>query len=149
MEQVWRILVANRGPNGLRPPYWYRKAAQSYLEWYDHEAEDTFNTNDLKGIPGLPDEFLHRVQQVVWNRTVIRTQTDSVNDQPFIGLAPQGSQRGDIICIFFGCSVPVVLRGQDNGEFQFVGECYVHGVMDGEAVDPIPAGSKEVWFEMR
>jgi hypothetical protein len=26
-----------------------------------------------------------------------------------------------------------------------VGECYVHGVMDGEAVDPIPSGKEKIF----
>jgi hypothetical protein len=62
-----------------------------------------------------------------------------------IGIAPQASQKSDVICIFFGCSVPVVLEPQVNGEYRFVGECYVHGVMDGEAVDPIPSGKEKIF----
>jgi hypothetical protein len=150
LDQVWRILVANRGPDGTNPPNWYRRACKACLEWYDDEPEDTFNTNTLRNMQRAPAgkvEFLDRVQEVVWNRNVIRTRPVN-NDRPYIGIAPQESQKGDIICIFFGCSVPVVLQPQEDGEFKFVGECYVHGVMDGEAVDPMPSG-KEQWFKMR
>lgn len=149
IDQVWRILVASRGPNGTNPPNWYRRACKACLEWYDSEPEDTFNTNNLKNIPGTPAgkvEFLDRVQQVVWNRNIISIRDPTGRD--YIGIAPQESQKSDVICIFFGCSVPVVLQPQDNGDFKFVGECYVHGVMDGEAVDPIPTGTKEVYFKL-
>jgi hypothetical protein len=149
LDQVWRILVANRGPDGTNPPNWYRRACKACLEWYDKEPEDTFNTNTLRNMQGTPTgkvEFLDRVQEVVWNRNVIRTKP--VDGPPYIGIAPEGSAKGDIICIFFGCSVPVVLQPQDDGEFKFIGECYVHGVMDGEAVEPEPRG-KEQWFKMR
>lgn len=149
IDQVWRILVANRGPSGTNPPNWYRRACQACLDWYDNEPEDTFNTNNLKNIPGTPAgkvEFLDRVQQVVWNRNVIRIHDTA--GRKLIGIAPLESQKSDIICIFFGCSVPVVLEPQPNGDYRFVGECYVHGVMDGEAVDPIPSGTKEVWFKL-
>jgi hypothetical protein len=100
----------------------------------------------MQGTPTGKVEFLDRVQEVVWNRNVIRTKP--VDGPPYIGIAPEGSAKGDIICIFFGCSVPVVLQPQDDGEFKFIGECYVHGVMDGEAVEPEPRG-KEQWFKMR
>ncbi|KAK1758115.1 heterokaryon incompatibility protein-domain-containing protein [Echria macrotheca] len=42
---------------------------------------------------------------------------------------------GDLLCIIFGCSTPLVIRplGSDGEAFQIVGEAYVHGVMDGEA----------------
>jgi len=35
---------------------------------------------------------------------------------------------------FFGASVPFVLRERDDGGFMFLGEAYVHGLMDGEAL---------------
>ena len=54
------------------------------------------------------------------------------------GLAPHDSRAGDIVCVLFGCSVPVVLRKhEDSGvdHYKFIGECYIHGIMDGEAVE--------------
>ena len=49
---------------------------------------------------------------------------------------PQTCQEGDIISVLAGGRVPFVLRkveGQEN--YQLVGDAYVHGIMDGEAVD--------------
>ena len=56
----------------------------------------------------------------------------------FLGLAPTAAQPGDRICILFSCSVPVVLRSvvvQETGSkyYKFIGECYVHGLMEAEA----------------
>jgi len=54
------------------------------------------------------------------------------------GLGPEGSEVGYILCVLYGCSVPVVLRkaGQqrvkDKILHEVVGEAYVHGIMDGE-----------------
>jgi hypothetical protein len=95
IEQLWRLLVANRGPNGTDPPSWYRRTCQNCLVWYDDEPEDTFNTNILKDIPGTPPsqvEFLDRVQQVVWNRNVISIEDTPKPFHGLIGLAPQRSQ---------------------------------------------------------
>ncbi len=52
-----------------------------------------------------------------------------------IGAAPEEAENGDLVCVLVGCSVPVVLRklpGTD--EYEFIGECYFHGFMDGEAI---------------
>ncbi|KAH8672888.1 heterokaryon incompatibility protein-domain-containing protein [Tricladium varicosporioides] len=50
------------------------------------------------------------------------------------GLAAKGAEQGDIICILFGCTVPVLLRTVGDGSFWLVGEIYVHGIMEGEAM---------------
>lgn len=52
----------------------------------------------------------------------------------YLGRVPRGSEVGDKICIFFGGSVPFVLRDTGDGYFIFIGECYIHGIMDGEAI---------------
>jgi hypothetical protein len=51
----------------------------------------------------------------------------------FLGLAPDETQHGDTIAVLYGCNYPIVLRRSGNG-FRYVGECYVDGLMDGEAV---------------
>jgi hypothetical protein len=51
----------------------------------------------------------------------------------FIGLAPRTSQPGDIVCLILGAEVPLLIR-TDGDKYVFVGECYVHGIMDGEGL---------------
>ncbi|PMD29684.1 hypothetical protein L207DRAFT_444914, partial [Hyaloscypha variabilis F] len=43
----------------------------------------------------------------------------------------------EIVCIFLGGNVPFVLRARNDSKYQLIGECYVHGVMDGEALKGI------------
>jgi len=50
-------------------------------------------------------------------------------------LGPSYMQTGDVIAILFGYKAPVVLRPEENGQFSFIGEAYVDGVMDGEAMN--------------
>jgi hypothetical protein len=66
-----------------------------------------------------------------------------------IGLCPRGAGNGDQIVILYGGSVPYVLRQLKNDAWTFVGECYVDGLMFGEAeeirkTDEIP----EVVFDI-
>ena len=51
-----------------------------------------------------------------------------------IGLCPPHSKQDDLICILWGARSPFVLRPVRNtNNFQLIGECYVDGLMYGEA----------------
>jgi hypothetical protein len=50
-----------------------------------------------------------------------------------LGAAPTSAEEQDQVFVLLGCSVPVVLRRLQEGEYTLVGECYCHGMMDGEA----------------
>ena len=53
----------------------------------------------------------------------------------YMGLGPQCVEKGDKICIIYGCGTPFLLRPiTDKSDYQLVGECYVDGLMDGEAL---------------
>lgn len=56
-----------------------------------------------------------------------------------IGLFPEHSQAGDVVFVLLGCHVPVVLRPRGDNKLKLVGQCYVHGIMEGEASGPNPA----------
>jgi Heterokaryon incompatibility protein (HET) len=72
----------------------------------------------------------------------------------FFGLGPAAMQAGDRLAIFFGATVPFVLRKVNIGEgerWRLVGDCYVHDLMDGQIVDKFENGDtdiKEAWFEI-
>ena len=57
----------------------------------------------------------------------------------FVGNGPNAMEPGDSICILAGGPLPYVLRPVPDAAclntFELVGSCYVHGVMDGQAVD--------------
>ncbi|KAL8918371.1 MAG: hypothetical protein Q9208_007390 [Pyrenodesmia sp. 3 TL-2023] len=48
------------------------------------------------------------------------------------GLAPRSARAGDVVCLFHGGDVPFILRPLDSGRYTFVGEAYIHGIMQGE-----------------
>lgn len=52
----------------------------------------------------------------------------------YYALVPDKSAVGDTIAILRGGNYPFVLRAQGQS-WSLVGECYVHGVMNGEAFD--------------
>ncbi|MCJ1390761.1 hypothetical protein MMC18_003622 [Xylographa bjoerkii] len=143
-DQLWRTLVADRGPDGNNPPSWYHRACL-------HCLANRTNTGDIntavliaRGQPTMMVEFLKRVQSVVWNRKLLKSE-----DERCFGLAPTRAEVNDIICILYGCSVPVILREhrtQTATFFEFIGESYVHGMMDGQAMS---GKRKQQEFELR
>lgn len=53
----------------------------------------------------------------------------------YMGIAPHATQAADIVCVFFGGQVPHIMRDTGEGHYELVGECYIHGIMDGEAFE--------------
>ncbi|KAK4204702.1 heterokaryon incompatibility protein-domain-containing protein [Triangularia verruculosa] len=54
----------------------------------------------------------------------------------YLCLLPRNTELGDQLYILRGGRVPVILRPRSDGTVEFVGEAYVHGIMDGEAFKP-------------
>lgn len=52
-----------------------------------------------------------------------------------MGWVPQNAQIGDVACYFLGGNVLYLLRPNIQGRFVFIGECYLHGLMHGEALE--------------
>jgi hypothetical protein len=78
---------------------------------------------------------------------------ETADDYYLFGLGPPLSKNGDFVCILYGCSVPVILREMSpKGHYILVGEAYVHGKMDSEAITDLGRGKtwgKEETFELR
>jgi hypothetical protein len=132
-EAFWRTLVADRSPNGSNPPPWYHRALLHCLAQSAPNGDIDTNRLIAEAGPYFVVEFLRRVQSVIWNRKFLISKFHD-----WIGLAPIASEVGDVLCILYGCSVPVVLRPHslDGKNFwHLVGECYLHGMMNGEAVE--------------
>ncbi|GAW14008.1 hypothetical protein ANO14919_034000 [Xylariales sp. No.14919] len=54
-------------------------------------------------------------------------------------LGPAALEAEDIVCVLFGGKVPFCLRPWGK-RYLLVGECYVHGLMKGEAIDMLVRG---------
>lgn len=76
------------------------------------------------------------MQRMRTNRSVIATQ------KGYLGITPIWAKVGDKVCVLVGGSVPLILisHNVEEGTHQFVGECYVNGIMDGEAL-------RSIWYK--
>ncbi|KAJ4300998.1 hypothetical protein N0V90_003087 [Kalmusia sp. IMI 367209] len=104
-DEFWRTLVADRGQSGRNPPAYYARAFEMSLK-KGLLATGSLNTTDMidHGRCSVVSEFFRRVQSVIWNRCLVRTEKGR------LGMVNEGVEKGDLICILDGCSVPVILR---------------------------------------
>ena len=76
------------------------------------------------------EDFVTAIESSLQFRTLFVTHTG------YIGLGPLTMQPNDKVCVLLGCSVPVVIRTQAPNRHILIGECYMHGIMDGESLEP-------------
>lgn len=55
--------------------------------------------------------------------------------QGYMGLGPEESRYGCVIVVLLGGRTPYILRKHGKHRYRFVGECFVHGLMNGEALN--------------
>ena len=105
-DELLRTLVAGKDHKGRNPPRWYHRACLQCFAYSTSSGD--INTSSLIAnleTPSLVVKFLKRVQSVVWERVFLKSK-----QQKLFGLGPNEARKGDLICILFGCSVPVILR---------------------------------------
>jgi hypothetical protein len=105
-DAFWRTLVADRGRDpGRNPPVYYSRACrESFAK--GGLASGSVSTSDLINNErcSVVAQFCRRVQAVIWNRSMIQT----VNHN--LGIVSKNVEKDDLVCILYGCSVPVILR---------------------------------------
>jgi hypothetical protein len=76
--------------------------------------------------------FELRMREMKDGRKMFRTKSGS------LGMGPKSVMEGDEVWVLPGAKVPFVLRSFEGGRepkrYTFIGEAYVHGYMNGEAV---------------
>jgi hypothetical protein len=66
-----------------------------------------------------------------------------LTERGYFGLAPKEAEPGDIVCCLLGSGVPYILRKTGNCSkgaqncFRLIGESYIYGLMEGEALEGI------------
>lgn len=87
------------------------------------------------------DDFQERQERAMVSSAALRMHAKRlvISDTKLTGLAPQLAEVGDRIVVLLGCNFPVVLRKVDS-YWELIGEIYVDGIMDGEAMEDLRLG---------
>lgn len=94
-------------------------------------------TANIEDAPRWLRPLLERIAQVRFNQRMVFT------DNCLLGLVPNATKIDDIICVLFGCCIPLVFRQQQNGRYSIIGESYVDGLMEGETMTQMEEGKLE------
>jgi hypothetical protein len=136
LNAIVSILAKQESPVGLFLPTWQ--------ETRDDLIRCGWMAPGIGTAPGkLPDaqEYLNK-----WGKSSRKFESITLftmtyrrtfaTDIGHFGSGPQGLQLGDSVWAIAGCSVPLILRkiSEDDQDYRLIGEAYVHGVMNGEAV---------------
>lgn len=147
-DAFWRTLVANRNDDG------WQRSPSSYSEIFSLLLDESTGR-----CPSLPDQTYSPRQLrpkgrgklelvnlatrapgklyqeiLIALRRAMRNRRLGTTEKGYLGLFPRQTKLGDVVCILSRCGVPFVLRKAEDGTFNVVGECYVHGIMGGEVV---------------
>jgi hypothetical protein len=129
-----------------------------YFRWEGfREAMDCFTLGDWhfrdffdNHIPDDADEYVYTEVYACAERSSMRRRF-MTTDKGYLGWAPGNMyggpsdqvRGGDLIVIVLGCSTPLVIRPHGD-TFQMLGEAYVQGLMDGEAMRKLADGHYEL-----
>ncbi|PNP73351.1 hypothetical protein FNYG_13308 [Fusarium nygamai] len=126
IEALWRTPITDMERDG---DHW-RRARESTIRTYEAI---------LKG-----DEtavWLNEETQSYHSRsTMALERRPFVTRKGYLGLGPTTTQSGNVVAVLRGTEIPIMVRqrraSKDEVYGYLVGECYVHGIMDGECFFP-------------
>ena len=75
------------------------------------------------------EQFMNHIKNLLKGRVVFLTETG------YLGLGPDDFQVGDSVHVLVGGDVLFALRTSQGKEYNLIGECYLHGFMDGSMID--------------
>lgn len=161
-DAYWKTLCAGRVPDGLKsawhdPRYKYyrlicplRSAVRVATRWFPRSDKDTWYNRffywlfrkawkTFRLTPAKVERIGFPPQtRLSTYRRMVRTK------RGYMALAPRFSKPGDLIGVFKGGKLPLVVRRE--GEYlELIGESYVHGMMEGEVWDGNKC--KLMWFK--
>lgn len=96
------------------------------LDAYHPTAMEAYS---IPGAPVCSRDIYKHIQNLMIGRLLFITEAG------YLGLGPEEAQPADLLVVLPGADVPFVLRSADGDEHSVIGECYLHGFMDGEAVE--------------
>lgn len=132
IDAFWRTLIGDQGRHIYPAPEQYGMHFESYLAHANARKAgypDLLKSEKDNKVVLEANSLLYQAAlgYMAPHRKFFTTKKGT------IGLGPRSMRPGDLVCILSGCRVPFILRAE-GPNFRLVGESYVHGLMEGQAV---------------
>jgi hypothetical protein len=78
-----------------------------------------------------------------WVRNYSSARHFFISEKGYIGLLPDDAKEGDKLILLIGGDPLYIIRPSEESEseledeFKLIGECYVHGLVDGQALEGV------------
>jgi hypothetical protein len=156
-DALWRTVIGDRVPNDGTDGEWTHpapepnrqnfKACLFGLEYeeglpddpdeQEKELEDRLKSMEAE-VKNLAEDYqgadTFRVRFVQLSEVMMYGKRFFITYDGHYGMAPASADVDDTVVVLSGSDVPFVVRGWDDGTYDLVGECYLHGAMHGERI---------------
>lgn len=124
----WRTRIGNLSFNGQFADASFGRSYAAWREFVDIEISGRkVDASRYRQLDVESEAFATAQGQVMSGRRFCLTR------KGYFGMVPATSQVGDSVCIFSGCHIPLILH-PIGSSCKLVGQCYIHGIMWGEAL---------------
>jgi hypothetical protein len=127
-EAYWKTMTCETDLNGRASPEYGK-----FFEMLCSISKHIGNLEDFEWDEEPDFAGIAKVEACIGAGAGLRRFSSTENGR--LACMPVNAQLGDDVCVFFGGRVPYVIRPCGDGFYKFIGQCYVNGIMDGEALD--------------
>lgn len=135
-DAFWRTLIFNHKIDGSVAPQEFKKSYEALRATIKDQQYCAANPSGDTQVER--ETYTRQLMAHNFAETIHRWQSDMrpfVTENGFLGQVPTTARIGDVICVFLGAHVPFVLRPHERGgSYRVIGDCYLHGMMNGEAL---------------
>jgi hypothetical protein len=159
-DVLWKTLLQDRTPaDGLKAPSSWKDILYNYLvhppstptpsslqQWWSQSKHYKICGSTLEELALSAERERESEQRQLANQDAelahIKTSFTiavgyrklATTEKCYLCLVPLDARKGDVLVILVDCSAPVLLRQNGVTGYEFIGTCYVHGIMHGEAM---------------
>ncbi|KAK0117365.1 hypothetical protein ONS96_013195 [Cadophora gregata f. sp. sojae] len=137
-DAFWRTMIFNLTASADRPPPEYAEYFKAYMDHF-------FRSETI--VPETQEPLRSQLLQI---ETAVNSRAEGwrmfTTENSRMGQGLRSTQNGDTICVLDGGELPYIIREVGSGQYRFIGSCYVHGLMEGEAYRNDALESQELCF---
>lgn len=143
-EAFWRTLIGDATSTARPAP---AILGCEYHTWVEAEnVEKSYLSSYLSPVPStLPFNLgvlgPNSSNAMTWYKALalcVGGRRFCITNKGYMGMVPPLCKPSDLVCIIMGAETPYIIRRSSNDDdtsYEIVGECYIHGMMDGEMLE--------------